>query len=29
MVAQLGMTDLGMTQLIPTEGIVNPYSNPY
>lgn len=29
MVAQLGMTDLGMAQLIPTEGIVNPYSNPY
>lgn len=29
MVAQLGMTDLGMTQLIPTEGQVNPYSKSY
>ena len=29
MVTQLGMTDLGMTQFVPSEGIVNPYSNQY
>ena len=29
MVAQLGMTELGMTQLIPSEGIINPYSKQY
>ncbi|MBQ6279982.1 MAG: ATP-dependent zinc metalloprotease FtsH [Mycoplasma sp.] len=29
MVTQLGMTDLGMTQFVPSEGIINPYSNQY
>ena len=29
MVTQLGMTDLGMTQFVPTEGTINPYSNQY
>lgn len=29
MVAQLGMTSLGMSQLIPSEGVVNPYSKQF
>ncbi len=29
MVTQLGMSELGMTQFIPSEGTVNPYSNQY